>query len=74
MYAFGNAKGLGTLPSIHVVPDLPIIGIVHTVGTSGYWLIGADGGVFAFGNAPYIGSLPGIGVRVRDIVGAVLTG
>ncbi|MCK4178033.1 hypothetical protein, partial [Aciditerrimonas ferrireducens] len=30
----------------------------------GYWMVGADGGVFAFGNAPYLGSLPGIGVQL----------
>jgi len=42
-------------------------------GSSGYWMVGSDGGVFAFGNAGYLGSLPGIGVHVNDIVGVVPT-
>jgi hypothetical protein len=28
----------------------------------GYWLVAADGGVFAFGNAAYHGSVPGEGI------------
>ena len=31
--------------------------------SGGYWLVGADGGVFAFGDAGFAGSLPGLGVR-----------
>ena len=27
----------------------------------GYWLVGADGGVFSFGDAGYYGSIPGLG-------------
>ena len=71
VYAFGAAKSFGTLPASHVTPSLPVVGIVHTAGTGGYWLLGADGGIFAFGDAPFYGSLPGIGVHVTDIVGAV---
>jgi len=41
--------------------------------TTGYWMVGSDGGVFAFGNAPYVGSLPGINVHVNNIVGIVGT-
>jgi hypothetical protein len=37
----------------------------------GYWLIGADGGMFAFGDARFHGSLPGKGIRVDDIAGMV---
>ena len=40
VYTFGNAKGFGTLPALGVTPNLPVIGIVHTAGTAGYWLIG----------------------------------
>ena len=70
---FGNAKTFGTLPALHVTPAQPVIGIVHTAGTGGYWLIGSDGGIFAFGDAPFVGSLPGLTVHVTDIVGAVPT-
>ena len=55
----------GSLPGLGVTPALPVIGIVHTAGTGGYWLIGSDGGIFAFGNAAFVGSLPGLGVRDR---------
>ena len=44
VYAFGNAKSFGTLPALGVTPAYPVIGIVHTADTGGYWLIGADGG------------------------------
>ena len=51
-----------------------IVGIVPNPDSKGYWLVGADGGVFAFGDAPNLGSLPGVGVNVDDVVGAVPTG
>jgi hypothetical protein len=64
----------GSLPSIRVVPNQPIVGIVPTVDDRGYFLVAADGGVFSFGNAPYLGSLPGIHVvpnaRITGIVAA----
>jgi hypothetical protein len=50
-----------------------VIGVVHTADTAGYWLIGADGGIFAFGDAGFVGSLPGVTVHVTDVVGAVPT-
>jgi hypothetical protein len=42
--------------------------------TSGYDLVGQDGGVFVFPTGPtggYYGSLPGLGVHVSDITGIV---
>jgi hypothetical protein len=33
-----------------------------TPTAKGYWLLGADGGMFSFGDAPYFGSLPGTGL------------
>ena len=50
-----------------------MIGLVPTADDRGYWLIGSDGGIFAFGDAPFVGSLPGLGIHVKDIVGAVPT-
>jgi S-formylglutathione hydrolase FrmB len=32
----------------------------------GYWVLGADGGVFAF-DAPFLGSLPALGLRTRGV-------
>jgi len=49
------------------------VGAVPTSDGRGYWMIGADGGVFAFGDAGFAGSLPGLGVQVHDIVGVVST-
>jgi hypothetical protein len=63
----------GSLPGIHVVPRAPVVGIVAMADEHGYYLVGADGGVFAFGDAPYLGSLPGDGVRVDDVVGMAVT-
>ena len=56
-----------------MTPAQPVIGIVHTADTGGYWLIGSDGGIFAFGDAGFVGSLPGDTVHVTDVVGAVPT-
>jgi Peptidase A4 family len=39
--------------------------------TSGYTLVGSDGGVFAFGSATFIGSLPGLGVSADNVKGIV---
>jgi hypothetical protein len=40
----------------------------------GYWLVGADGGVFAFGDAVFHGSLPASGTSpARPIVGMATT-
>ena len=38
-------------------------------GSPGYWLVGADGGVFSFGQARSYGSVPGMKIHVHDIVG-----
>lgn len=40
----------------------------------GYWLVGADGGVYAFGDAPFEGSIPQLGLTlVAPIVGMAPT-
>jgi len=46
----------GSLPSIGVSPAAPIVGITATPDGGGYWLLGADGGLFAFGDARFYGS------------------
>jgi len=50
-----------------------ISGIASTPDGQGYYVVGADGSVYAFGDAVSQGSLPGVGVHVADIVGAVPT-
>ncbi|MHB1854125.1 MAG: glycoside hydrolase family 25 domain-containing protein, partial [Acidimicrobiales bacterium] len=37
-----------------------VVGISRVPGGAGYWLVGADGGVFTYGDAPYRGSVGGI--------------
>ena len=37
----------------------PVVGITATPDGGGYWLVAADGGVFAFGDAPFLGSMAG---------------
>ena len=49
------------------------LAVTDSQSTSGYRLVGSDGGVFSFGGPPYEGSLPDLGVRVSNIVGMVST-
>jgi hypothetical protein len=69
-FAYGDAGFYGSIPAIglHAVgsglaPSLsaPIVGIVPSTDGGGYFMVGADGGVFAFGNARFEGSCPAIG-------------
>lgn len=46
----------GSLPGLGITPNAPIVAIAATPSAKGYWLLGADGGVFAFGNAPFLGA------------------
>jgi hypothetical protein len=39
--------------------DKPIAGMQHNGDGQGYWLVGADGGVFTFGGAPFLGAAIG---------------
>ncbi len=48
--AVGNAGGLAL--------KAPIVGSAITSDAGGYWMVGADGGVFSFGDAGFYGSLP----------------
>jgi lipoprotein-anchoring transpeptidase ErfK/SrfK/ribosomal protein L24E len=54
VYAFGTATFKGSTAGRHL--NSPIVGMASTVKGKGYWLVAADGGIFAF-NAPYFGSL-----------------
>jgi hypothetical protein len=50
-------------------PDQPIVGITVDPDGNGYWLVGADGGVFTF-DTPFRGSLPAI-VPFEDLFAPV---
>lgn len=58
VFAFGSAVYHGSLPSEHITPDKPVVGMAADKATGGYWLVAADGGVFSF-DAPYYGSMGG---------------
>jgi len=72
IFSFGDARFFGSVPGAlkpgaHL--SAPIVGIAASPGTvgpdgtglssDGYWLVGADGGIFSFGDAGYFGSVPG---------------
>src|ERR1019366_3119831 len=70
VFSFGDAAFYGSIPGLGISPDdspvlprlnAPIVGMVPTTDGKGYFLVGADGGVFAFGDARFEGSCPGIG-------------
>jgi hypothetical protein len=61
---FGSIPGLGLHPAGSGLPqslNAPIVGMVPSATGHGYFLVAADGGVFAFGDASFAGSCPGIG-------------
>jgi hypothetical protein len=60
--AGGSVTGFGAAPdegSIKGALTAPIISMVTTPNQGGYWLLAADGGVFAFGDAAFFGSTGG---------------
>ncbi len=40
--------------------NAPVVGMASTPDGAGYWLVAADGGVFAYGDATFYGSTGGI--------------
>ena len=46
--------------------NAPICGIAATPTGKGYWLVAADGGVFAFGDATYLGNVEYVKPDGRD--------
>lgn len=55
--SFSGEAGSGPMPL-----DALVTAAAMAPGANGYWLAGADGGVFAFGSAPFDGSLPSAGI------------
>jgi len=54
---------------VPILPFLPVVGIVSDPDGRGYWMVAADGGVFAIA-APFVGSLPAI-VPFENLVAPV---
>jgi hypothetical protein len=71
VFTFGDAGFFGSIPGLGIYPagavganrrlNAPIVGIVPTADGGGYFMVAADGGVFAFGDAKFEGSCPAIG-------------
>jgi hypothetical protein len=71
LFAFGDSGFYGSVPGLGIAPagtpgapsrlNAPIVGMVPSTDGGGYFMVAADGGVFAFGDARFAGSCPGIG-------------
>jgi Peptidase A4 family/IPT/TIG domain len=70
VFSFGDTRFFGSLPGLGLHPagsglprslNAPIVGMVPSNDDAGYFMVAADGGVFAFGDAHFAGSCPGIG-------------
>ncbi len=70
IFSFGNAGFYGSIPGLGIAPagsglphslNAPIVGMVPSSDGNGYFMVGADGGVFTFGDAKFEGSCPSIG-------------
>jgi hypothetical protein len=70
LFAFGDAGFYNSIPGLGLAPagssnpkrlNAPIVGMVPSNDGGGYFMVAADGGVFAFGDAKFEGSCPGIG-------------
>ena len=69
IFTFGNLNFYGSIPGLGIAPagsglshslNAPIVGMVPSADGDGYFMVAADGGVFAFGDAKFEGSCPGI--------------
>ena len=52
--------------------NAPVVGMAATPSGQGYWLVAADGGIFAFGDAPFLGSMGGQHLN-QPVVGMAAT-
>ena len=57
----GDAVSYGDM--LYLTLNGGIIDSATTPSGNGYYMLGADGGIFTFGDAVYVGSLPGMGVN-----------
>jgi hypothetical protein len=66
------APGTPWFGSVAGSPAAPVVGIAATPSGRGYWLAGADGGVFSYGDAHFYGSTGGLHLN-RPIVAIAAT-
>ena len=65
-----SAAFYGSTGGMHL--NQPIVGMAATPDSEGYWLVAADGGIFAFGDALFSGSASGLPLN-QPIVGMAAT-
>jgi len=68
--AYGDAPSLGGFAGITLAA--PAVAMASTPSGNGYWVAGADGGVFAFGDAAFQGSMGGTSL-FAPVVGMAAT-
>jgi hypothetical protein len=57
---FGNDSYLNYLGDLSAFPlNQPVVGMAQTADGGGYWMVAADGGIFAYGDAQFYGSMGG---------------
>jgi len=57
---FGNDNYLNYLGDLSAFAlNQPVVGMAQTADGGGYWMVAADGGIFAFGDATFYGSMGG---------------
>src|SRR5258705_244953 len=59
---FASGFGCCAWPGVGVAVIDELMRLAKSEGFCGYWLVGADGGVFAFGDAGFFGSAVGVGL------------
>ena len=70
---FGNDNYLVYLGDLSAQPlNQPVVGMAQTADGGGYWMVAADGGIFAFGDAGFYGSAGNL-VLNKPIVGMAAT-
>jgi hypothetical protein len=54
VFSFGDASFYGSTGAVHL--NKPVVGVVATPDSLGYWLVASDGGIFSGGDASFYGS------------------
>jgi hypothetical protein len=71
--AFGNDNYLVYLGDLSATRlNQPVVGMAQTADGGGYWMVAADGGIFAYGDAHFYGSMGGTHLN-QPIVGMAAT-